>query len=343
VWGNVLASLVALLAATWVGGWIHTSWATLAVLMAVALALRWLPDRSLPVATRVALLGGAIVGLGLGVLAGPYGWTVWERTGVVAAASRGAVTEWASAFGTGSSPVSWPWAVLTVLTVVLAVTAAAAAWRRDPNVRDPRTALLASTAVLAVAFAIAGLVARRFVPMAAILMVPSVATLFTVAVAGLDRRLAARAHGSALRERISEGYWTVIWVAVLVLLTPVAVLMAAPHMAPPASAAVQALPRGCQAFTTYDDAASVLLLRPDVRTWIDGRSDYWGAERLALAREYFRANAPDGLLPPGTTCVLLPDAPETANLAPLRDAVDASDAWQRLGRFDDRIVWVPAR
>ena len=333
-----LAFAVALLLCA-LGNWVHTSWATLAVIVSVALAVRWLPDRSLTWARRLALLGGAVVGLLAGVALGPYGWSVWERTGVVASTSRDLITEWTSALVPGASPA---WAVLTVVVTLLAVSAAVVAFLGDRTLSSPRTALVLSTAVPAVAFALAGLFARRFVPVAAIALMPSLAVMLTAAVSRLDARLARRNDHAALRERITERYWAVIWAAVLVLLMPIAVVMAAPHMEPPGSAAVRALPADCRLFSTDADSAAAVLLRPDVRVWIDGRSDYWGRERLALAIDYLLARSPSGLVPGGTTCVVLPDDAQSAHLAPLRAALDASPQWQRVGVFGDRIVWLPA-
>ncbi len=52
-------------------------------------------------------------------------------------------------------------------------------------------------------------------------------------------------------------------------------------------------------------ADTVILARPDVLVWYDGRADYFGDHRLQQANAYRAAVNPMSA-PPGATCVIFP-------------------------------------
>ena len=135
-----------------------------------------------------------------------------------------------------------------------------------------------------------------------------------------------------------------ILTALLVVLVPVAVYKALPHSMPMTQDAVAALPADCHLFSTDADANAVLLLRPDVKVWIDGRTDIWGRDRLVEALTRFGGNGSPSLVPEGTTCVLLParDSGDSAGTDPLVAGLEADPAWQVLTRVDGAVVFVPA-
>ncbi len=90
------------------------------------------------------------------------------------------------------------------------------------------------------------------------------------------------------------------------------------------------------------EAASIILTRPDVLIWIDGRADYWGRERLIESHGYLYSVDRPTLVPPGTTCIVLGDPASDPGLQTLTDALDADPAWQRVPGTVDANLWVPA-
>ena len=331
-----------------VGAWWHASWSGLALMAAIAWTLsflvlsqgRWLRAVGLSVAGTAGLLAG--------VLAGPLGGEVWERSRYVYETCRGIVTEWMGAFADGH--VFWygiPTLIMLAGSVVVLVVLGRRLLRvRHLGARDTLTALLTGQAMV---FAVAGLVAVRFTWMAAFMLVPVVARCLSVLMAASAEEASSDGPTDGrwrrgMRERTSDPYWRVILVGLMVVLVPVAVYKALPHSAPGTQEAVALLPADCRLFSTDLDASAVLIARPDVTVWVDGRTDYWGRERLVSALQYFATVNDDGLVPEGTTCVLLPalGADPGIGTDALVEALLASPDWAVLAQADDRIIWVPA-
>ena len=126
---------------------------------------------------------------------------------------------------------------------------------------------------------------------------------------------------------------------VLVVVSPLVVFAGARSGRPPEAAALGALPEGCRLVSDPASAGPVILLRPDVRVWIDTRADYWGRERNALALDVLTGSDTSVPAVAGATCALLSGAADlpTAGLA---SALDADPAWQRRTEVGGVRVWV---
>jgi hypothetical protein len=139
-----------------------------------------------------------------------------------------------------------------------------------------------------------------------------------------------------LRTRITADYWRPILTGVLVLLLPLALLQGRDPGRPAESAIVTSLPAGCNLFTDPDTAGAVLLLRPDVKVWIDMRTEVYGSSAYGDTRR--RLFAPEAVrIPAGATCALVP---------PSRRSVSSDGAssprWVRVKTANDLTLWVPA-
>jgi hypothetical protein len=335
--GALLAFVVAL-GVSFAGNWIHLSWSTTALVVAAAWAAVWWLAPGLRTPTRLALTAAGTCGLLLGVALGPYGFGSWTRAGAVVEASAGVIEEWTSPF---SVERNWYWA--PVALAALLATLVSVGWclrtasRRGRS--DPRLALVAGLTVAALPFAAAGLLYARFVPTTILTLAPLAAVAASAAAVRLHDRVVA-AGGRV--DLVGAQFWRRILAITLVILAPVALIASSAHAEPTTAAANAALPSGCRLFSTPDEAASVILTRPDVTVWVDGRSDYWGRDRIREAQSYLYSPRHDAVVPPGTTCVLLP-APQTGR-APeaLIDALDGDPRWRRAVESPEAIVWIPA-
>jgi hypothetical protein len=314
------------------GGWIHLSWGTMWLSVAAAwAAIWWLPRTSRPDPLwrrRLVLTMTGSAGLATGYLLGPYGWSAYQRAGVVLDASAGVIEEWTSPFASTFGLRWWPLAVGAVLVILVA-----AAWSVSAGRRDARAGATLALSLAAVPFALSGLLYARFVPIALTLAAPLAAGLIQTSA----RLLARRFPG----EWATARPWRVVLAATGLLLVPLAGVAAAPHARPAHAEVVSALPEGCRLFSPPLIAAEVLLMRPDVPVWIDGRTDYWGRERIELARRVLFTASEPGLVPAGATCVLLPDPGADAATAQLVGRLDASPDWRRATEDGRVILWVP--
>lgn len=343
-WVGAIGLMAIGVALSLIGNWVHVSWASWSIAVAAAWAVMWMLIPGLP--RRRALLLGAAGAVGLlgGTLMGPYGLSVRERSSVVFEASRGLITEWTPPWY--SEPLLL-WMVLAVLALAVAIVAAAwtyrSVWRRAPFEGVP---LIAGLLVVAFPSALAGFVAIRFTVVAWL-------TLLPVCALGLTGVM-DRVHGMALRPRpggarnrlaeySSDGFWRVIMAACAAVLAPLALIAGAQLGRPPAFEAAALLPRDCRLFSEQADAAGVLLLRPDIRVWFDGRSDYWGRERIEAVYDFLATTEPSRPVPPGTDCVLLRDPLSDAAGAGVGRLLDASAGWVRVGEANGYVVWVPLR
>jgi hypothetical protein len=261
----------------------------------------------------------------------------------VLAMCRDLVTEWTGAFDASNILGEGIATIFMLAVVVVVLVAVARRWRatRSVSPRDCLTILLSGQAG---AFAVFGLVAVRFTWFAAFLLSPVLARGLSHLMGSSDKR--ADVVGRIRRgvaERTSDTYVRVIALVLLLGFIPLAVSRAWPHATPLAADAVAALPADCHLFSTDVDANAVLLLRPDVKVWIDGRTDMWGRARLIEAKERFAGRGQPQPLPAGTTCVLVPAAnPEDPAVTDaLVTALQARADWTVIVRADDHLVWVP--
>lgn len=324
-----------------VGNWIHTSWVLLAATTGFVWGLFWLSLRG-PLAWRLGFILTTGVGLGLGILAGPHGTGIVEYSVHVRAQCADFIAEWMSVLTPGQM---LRWAPVTIIAFTLSVGGLALLWRRrDRLTTDPRLPLAAGLLIVGLAFALASLDAMRFAGSAMLTLAP----LSGAAVQAIGRWIRDRAGRwptSMVAQRV--GHWTLAqpWAVVLtltlVLLTPGVLLLAKPLSAPlPEATLAPTLPRGCQLFSLGAAGSAVVLLRPDVPVYVDGRADYWGPERAIPGLDYL-AGRTDAILPAGTTCVLLDTEHHLVGGGLARRLRDERSGWERAAREGSMEVWVP--
>jgi len=293
----------------------------------------------------LAASGSASVGLAIGVVAGPYGLHVWEQSQTVVAACRGLILEWTTPLH-DELIVRWLPPTLVVAGVVLLslVSIVRTALREPSSLRSNR--LIIALVVAAVPFTLASFVAIRFLGIAGLTMAPVIAW-WLARLPGSLRRAALRRSSEErlsprLREWTSARFWRVILTATLAVLAPFTVAYAWPHSQPPTAALNALLPTECRLFSPSNEAAAVILTRPDVPVWFDGRADYYGRARLEAMSALVYETDPDHPVPDGATCVLLPGPGVEPDYAALVAALDQSPLWQRVAESNGYILWLPA-
>lgn len=340
--GAGLAVGVAAFATTAAGLWLHLSWLLFAPVTAVCWGLLWFTTPGLP-RTRAAVLSAAgAAGAGLGLLAGPYGTAALAYSERVRAASTGLVIEWLGVLTPGLAGRWLPAALLAV-----GVSGAGAWWaaaRLRSGVPDERVGPVAALCVLALPAALASVSAIRLVGVALLTLAP-VAALGASAAWDRVRRRAGQSppRGVFRSARVrfwSDGRpWRTVLTVVLVVLSPGVVLLTAPLARPlPELAVLDALPRGCRLVSDPSSAGPVLLLRPDVTVWFDGRFDYWGRGRMVEATKVLSAEPVPGSPLREATCVMLSTTDPLAGGA-LADTLDASPQWRSATPSGGVRVW----
>ena len=320
---------------SWLGIWVHLSWLLLGPLAGVSWVVAAARARASP-GRRFTAAVAAEVGLVTGALAGPYGLTAVAYSREVARASNGLLLEWLSPI---TSETAARWAIPAAVALIL--TAYGVAWA----VHHRRSASsVTSVGLLAVATpaALAGVTAIRFVGLAMLFLVPLAGAWATAAADRIARRANEAPPRGLMRSRRARFWadgsrWTGVSIAVLAVLLPLALLSSTRMARPPAIPELaDHLPAGCRLFSDPATASSVTLLRPDVRVWTDGRADYWGRRRNALALRALQD--PDALSPilDRAECALLPsnEWPEAAR------AINENGQWQRLESVRDWVLWV---
>ncbi|HSK32827.1 MAG TPA: hypothetical protein VK903_05030, partial [Propionicimonas sp.] len=267
----------------------------------------------------------------------PYGLVVGlARARAVQEACEGVIQEWASPF----SPLVPPkFFIMLTVALVLAVGAAGwlyRRWRAGASVRD-----LAALVAIGVPAAFAGLVAIRFLGVSLLVLAPVAAAGATRGVdwlrgrptpAWLPAGLAAR-----LKDYSTGRFWRIVLTATLIVLSPGVVLLGSEHADPPERAMLARLPVGCRLFTVPSLANPTVLLRPDVRVWMDGRFDFIG-RGLILDGYGYQAGTMPKPVPPGATCVLVSaDADGASLMARLASSAD----WRRDSRDGTLELWLP--
>ncbi|MBT9255912.1 hypothetical protein KMZ32_10540 [Phycicoccus sp. MAQZ13P-2] len=339
----VAAGLAGLVVA-WAGSWLHLSWLLLAPAAWLAVTILCLGAPAVDRARRVAVVVGAGAGLGAGVLAGPYGLDAWSVTRTVQAAADGSILEWLPPTADGLAPRWVPTAVAALALAVASVLLVLRRWRARAT--DDRVGLLGALSVLGAPAALGGLGGVRFVGVALLTLAPVAALLATRLAARVVARAGAAQPEGVFRHAVVRRWsaprpWRVVLTAVLVLLSPLVLLAGATLARPPEAAALPLLPRGCRLVSDPGSAGPVLLLRPDVRVWVDTRADYWGRERNREALAVLTGADTSARAVTGATCALLStsDLP-TARLAA---ALDADPGWRPAGEVSGLRVWVRER
>jgi len=304
------------------GIWVHTSWLLLGPVLAIVWAVLWWssPTLSTPLSVAtIAMTGGALF---LAPWLGPYGTEIWAYTRRTQEAAAGLSIEW---MGLLEVPSQWHW--WAMLAICLSTSAAGlAAWRSS------RVALLLPLAALSGVIALGSLAAARFLAIALALAVPVGSALLTRIMSADDQARRPAVYFSDPVQRI-------VWLVVLLLLTPVALVAASPLGRPPGADAVADLPLDCRLFTDPAISNVGLLLRPDLTHYWDGRMDYYGRDRLLQGINFLHLEGPTPA-PNGATCVVIRDQRESASANAYRDAMDAEPGWRRAESADGFLMWV---
>jgi len=323
---------------SYVGSWVHSSWSILALGLGLSWSVFWAMVPKLHSRTRIAAILGGSLGLVAGVGLGPYGLAVLERSWHVAEVASGLIIEWTAAADPRNAE---RWIVPAALAVVLSVVAAirvAKGWRRRPS---RELALEAALVVIALPAAIAGLVLSiRFCGVAWLLLAPTVGLTLS-RVAGRATRAGSGPKPSGLSRFVADRavapYWRILLGASVAALAPLAVLIAMERAQPASASALPPLPLGCRLYADAADSGAALLLRPDVLVWYDGRTDYWGRDRVAEAASRIANPSLSQPAPPGATCALFRTSGEFQVVAA---ALDASPDWQRRAEVGEYVVWL---
>jgi hypothetical protein len=325
-----------------VGSWIHLSWLMLAPAMAVSAAAMWAATPQLGKHRIAAFTTAAVVGAGLGVLAGPYGTGAWDVSQRVRQACSGLVTEWLGMFTPG---LDARWALPGSLAIAGAGVALLWVVRRWPSrAEDPRVGLVAALTVLALPASLGGLIAVRFIGVALLALAPLSAMAAGLVAARVRRRLAEEPRGIFRSKRLrfwADGrHWRPVLVALLVVLFPGVVAMALPLGRPIEELALaKRLPQGCKLVSDPGSAAPVILLRPDVKVWVDGRADYYGRHRNIEAIDLLRSRDTDSPVLRQATCVIL-RRDDHFDVDPLVEALNDDNSWKSLTAQGALAAWV---
>lgn len=320
------------------GNWIHLSFLLLAPAMAAVWAVVWLVTPDLGRGRRWALILAGGAGWLLGPLLSPYGLsTGLARSRAVQEACAGVLLEWLSPFFPGV-PLQFQFMLAISLTL-----AGGSGWwllRRWRAGAPPRT--LAALVTIGGPVALAGVMAIRFNGVALLVLAPVAAAAATHAADLLRVRLRTWPPSSRLRAKLQEystgRYWRVVLTLTLVVVSPGTVYLGSQHGVPGEQAIVAKLPAGCRMFGLGGIGSTVVLLRPDVPVWMDGRADFFGRDMLILGITYYQGTAQDPV-PEGTTCIIIDGNRERTPR--LRARVEESGQWRLTAEDRGYELWLP--
>ncbi|WP_448002637.1 hypothetical protein [Agromyces bauzanensis] len=330
-------------ALSFVGNWVHLSFMLLAAAVAVMWAIAWWTSPGLDGWRRALLLAFGTLGLFLGCVFSPYGiGLTLERSRAVGEICRDLITEWMSLSTMVFDEGGFIWLPIAVVTVIAA--AGTVYWLvrlvRTAGRFDPRVRLVAPLIALAVPAVVAGFGTIRFLALGALVLMPVAAAALTALV---DRFRGAQQRGgnawsSGRVARYTSGrFWTDVLVIVAVVVSVMAAVAIPQGARPPETRVVEQLPLGCLLWSDPSVAGPVLLERPDVRVWIDGRADFYGREHLIRFIEIRSGRVP---LPADAECVILKPRSGDSRLS---DVLDSSSAWSRITSIDGFTLWVRER
>lgn len=313
-------SIVALLFAGTVGFglWLHASWSAYGLAALVVLSALIASDRGFSLRRRCLLVATGTAGTLFGIAVGPRGFQVFADAARVAEECRNLVIEWMPPWQVGMF-----WAIAWATSGVALTATAVRQYRAGTHWSAPEQLLV----LLAIGAWAVGAQATRFLVAAWYLSLPSVA----IALAGVvDARVASK----WVRVRMQSTYWRPVLGMLLPVLIPVLIVQTSSAYSPIMDKALQALPSSCRLFAKDDLSSPVLLVRPDVKVWIDGRLDYWGRERMVQTDRYLQSRQ-QRIAPPGTTCMLV----RSDVRPPVYPRLESS--WKRLAVGTTVEVWVP--
>ncbi len=319
-----LGALVAVIAVALsvLGNQMHLSFLLLGPALGGVWGVVWLlTPISWPRRITAAAAGG--IGWVAGVLATPYGVGLGlERTRVVQEVCAGLILEWTTPFSLEISKVFW---LMVFAAAVAAAVVTVWLWRRfrSGGWSSAETGVLA-LALIGVPAAIAGWWAIRWLGIALLMLAPAVAVAATWWLDQARGRWGGRPAGR-WGEYTTGGFWRVVVAAVLVLLSPGVAYLTSLHAVPAEAGVLRQLPPGCQLFSSGAIGGASILVRPDVRVWMDGRADYYGRAHLIDGYGYFfQTNATP--VPPGATCVVIDSSASDSGL--LLAGVEGSPRWR---------------
>ncbi|GAB3614527.1 hypothetical protein [Humibacter ginsengisoli] len=327
-----------------IGNWVHLSFMPVSALVALSWTVAWCFAPGLPRRTRLGMAAAAAGGLFLGCVCSPYGIALTvARSEAVAAACQGIITEWWSlpvAMAKGSPALVVVMLIGLTVSVLSCVTLVMRIRRRGAVL--PGDVALIALSVMSVPFSLAGLTAARFVFPGLFLALPALAVASTDVVGRLRRRI-VREHpepSSRLRIYTTGRAFSHALVAAMIVMIPLAATSVATSVVPVEVMLARQLPAGCQLFSEPGTAGPVLLDRPDVKVWIDGRADFYGHAHLVQFQRIGAGHAP---IPKGTTCIILPTTTDDGAPSPVAAALDRSGVWQHVASAGRLALWLPTR
>lgn len=313
-----------------VGLYLHNSWTFWAVVLVACVAVWAHFSNGRSTVTPHWLVLSAVVGAVLAVLSGPLGAHVISQTFRVVDQVAGANLEWVSPFERGLR-----WSLVCLAAIALGAILTQRVWSRNRSQPESEQFVLALGLLLG---SIAGLFAIRFLFLSLLCGMPLLAAEAT-------RWASARAPGALskrLGERLTAAYWHPVMLAAGALVVSFAFINTASAAYPALEdSSIAAIPRDCLLFAD-DNASAVLLLRPDVQTWWDDRQDYWGRDRWNRALGYLAGAEADGVVPAGTSCVLLHKNLQAGSWPPLAGLLDRNSGWRSASSGGAWRIWVPS-
>lgn len=323
-----------------VGNWLHVSFLFIGTLMSATWVLIFVLTKGLPGRMRIALSVAGISGFALGAALSPHGIPLTlQRTLAVKEACEGLILEWSSVFAVNA--LQWYLSALFALALA-ALTAwlLVELWRASEGT-DPRIPLVAALVAIGLPSALAGVFAIRFLGLSLLTLAPLSAVIAT--------RVAHRVRGWAVArppeslgarrviEYTSAHFWMVVLTCVAVLLVVPAGLLISRGARPPELGVIARLPAGCRLLSGSGVAAPVILSRPDVTVWTDGRGDFYGRALLIQAQQVLLGQAP---IPQAASCAILPvDQRHGREYRALASALDSDPDWSRTAEIEGFALW----
>lgn len=338
--GLVRTAVVALagVSLSLVGNWVHLSFMLLAGVIAVMWGVAWWLSPGLRNLHRFVLTAAGALGLLAGCIFSPYGIALTlERSALVGAICRGIIIEWTSVPGAALLG-EWRWIPVCAFAVLVAV--GSGAWAVRLVMRrgrfDPRARLVVPLAVFAVPVTLAGVGAIRFLVLGMLAILPIAAAAATTLVDRLHERQRAGVGWShpKLREYTSGRFWSVVLVGITVVLMPLTAFVMTKGAQPTEAMLAESLPAGCSLLSDPGAAGPVILMRPDIDVWIDGRADFYGRDHLLEAKRIYAAADP---LPTEADCVIFPVGSDPAMA--LAGVLDGRAGWERIATAGGYGAW----
>lgn len=332
-----------LFATTVIGIWLHLSWLLFAPALLVSTSILWATADKWSRSVRAVAVTAGIPAVGFGLAAGPYGLSVVEVSRRVQDACRGVVAEWLPAYTPG---LATRWLPAAIVAVLLSSAAIAWAARRVLTGRTTsRVSLTLALLALAAPTALLGVFTIRFIGVSLLTLTPITAAAASVMALRISARRDEEPPRGVMRlDRVrfwADGHrWPAVLVGVLVVLSPLTALMTAPLGRPlPEVRLLDSLPAGCRLLSTPGTAAPVLLLRPDVAVWWDGRFDYYGRARNVRNIDVLVDGSLEDESLRSANCVML-DRSDGLDVSRLTAALNASPEWTLVEVVDPGSVWV---